>query len=403
MLLRLGRQAVPGQPAGGPLFLIALSILMCFGPMAVDMYLPALPTIGTTFHARQDQVQWSLSAFFLGFGVGQLFWGSISDALGRRWPGVAGILIYVAACIGCCFAGSITQLAEWRFLQALGACAGPVVARAMVGDLFSRDRSASILSLLMLIMGVAPMMAPLVGGQILMIGGWRSIFLTQAAFGAVATIGLFSLPETLSEERRSPARLFDMLSTYVFLLRNRRFLGYALSTSLMFAGMFTFISGSPFVYIDLYGVHPENYGYLFGVNIVGMMLVNTINRSLVMRVGIDRALRVGCIAAAATGILLLAAALTGAGGLAGLVAGIILFMSTVSMIGANGSAGAMGVHPQAAGAASALAGLLQFGGGAIAGLAVGWLANGTAIPLAAIMAASGILTLLVNILLLRRQ
>jgi DHA1 family bicyclomycin/chloramphenicol resistance-like MFS transporter len=386
----------------GPLFIAALGVLMCFGPMAIDMYLPALPAIGLAFNVGQDKVQWSLSAFFLGFGVGQIVWGALADWLGRRRPVAAGILLYGIGCIGCSLTNDIGHLAVWRFVQALGACAGPVLARAMVRDVFGRDRAASVLSLMMLVMGVAPMVAPLIGGHILLIGTWRTIFWVQACFVIVAFAGLVSLPETLPIGRRQPARVGGMVYAYVRLLADRRYLGYALSSSFIYGGMFAYVSGTPFVYIELFGVRPENYGYLFGINIVGMIIVNTVNSRVVLKFGTDRVLRMGCLLAALVGLALLGFAVTGLGGLVTIATALFLFMALTGMIAANAMAGGMSILPEIAGSASALTGALQFVFGAIAGSAVGSLANGTAVPLAGVICACGIASALFNLVLVRR-
>jgi DHA1 family bicyclomycin/chloramphenicol resistance-like MFS transporter len=388
-------------PATNPLFIAGLGVLMSFGPMAIDMYLPALPAIGTEFHATQSQVQWSLSAFFLGFGAGQLFWGALADWLGRRGPIVAGILLYAIGCIGCSLTDDAGHLAAWRFLQALGACAGPVLARAMVRDVFELTRAASVLSLMMLVMGVAPMAAPIVGGQILLLADWRAIFWVQAAFGVVALLSILSLPETLPRAKRRKARLSTMLGGYLRLASDRRYLGYAVGSAFIYGGMFAYISGTPFVYIELFKVPPQYYGVLFGINIVGMIVVNAINSRIVLRLGPDRVLRIGCVLAAAVGLALFGCAVTGSGGLWGIAGTLFLFMSVTGMINANATAGAMSSFPHMAGSASALTGMMQFGSGAIAGGAVGLLADGTAVPMAAIICVTALAGLACNLGLLR--
>ena len=394
---------VESRPATpGPLFIAALGVLMCFGPMAIDMYLPALPAIGLAFDVGQDKVQWSLSAFFLGFGIGLIVWGALADRLGRRRPVAAGILLYGIGCIGCSLTNDIGHLAIWRFVQALGACAGPVLARAMVRDVFGRDRAASVLSLMMLVMGVAPMVAPVLGGHILLIGTWRTIFWVQACFVIVAFAGLMSLPETLPAERRQASRLSGMIGAYGRLLADRRYLGYALCSSFIYGGMFAYISGTPFVYIELFGVRPENYGYLFGVNIVGMIIVNTVNSRVVLHFGTDRVLRMGCLLASVVGLALLGFAVTGQGGLVAIASLLFLFMALTGMVAANAMAGAMSIIPEIAGSASALTGALQFTFGAIAGSAVGSLANGTAVPLAGVICTCGLAAAAFNLALVRR-
>lgn len=389
------------SPAHSPFFIAALGVLMSFGPMGTDMYLPGMPAIGTDLRAAQHQVQWTLSAFFLGFGVGQLLWGALGDRFGRRGPVATGILLYAVGCVGCSMAGDITHLAGWRFVQALGACAGPVLVRAMIRDVFERDRAASALSMMMLVMGAAPIIAPLIGGQILVWGNWRWIFWAQAIFGGIAMLALMTLPETLPKTTRSSLRPMVLVESYRKLLTNRAFLGYAVGCSFIYAGMFAFISGSPFVYIDLFGVRPENYGYLFGINIVGMIIMNTINSRIVMRFGSDRILRAGTVLSALSGILLVIVAMQGWGGMWGLVGGLFLFMALTGLTNANAMAGAMQSFPQMAGTASALAGMLQFTVGALAGWVVGLMADGTALPMALVIGGSAIVSLALNLFLVR--
>jgi DHA1 family bicyclomycin/chloramphenicol resistance-like MFS transporter len=394
-------RAVP--PANSPLFLAILGILMSFGPMGTDMYLPALPDIQGDFHATQEQAQRTLSAFFLGFGVGQLLWGALADWLGRRRPIAAGILLYGIGCVGCSLSTDIDHLVAWRFIQAMGACAGPVLVRAMIRDVFERDRAASVLSLMMLIMGIAPIIAPLIGGHLLVLADWRGIFWAQASFGIVALTALTIIPETLAPINRRRMRVVGLLQSYRALLTNRRYLGYALNSAFVYAGMFAFLSGSPFVYIDLFHVRPEHYGLLFGINIVGMIIVNTINSRIVLRFGTDRLLGLGSVLSAASGLLLLTCAMMGWGGLWGLVGCLFLFMGLTGLIIPNAMAGAMAAYPHMAGTASALAGMMQFAFGAVSGWVVGLIADGTAVPMAAVIAASALAVLISNLLLVRRS
>jgi DHA1 family bicyclomycin/chloramphenicol resistance-like MFS transporter len=367
-----------------------LGLLTSFAPMSIDMYLPALPAIGAGFAVSQAAVQGSLSGFFFGFGLGQLFWGPVGDWLGRRWPSAAGILLYLAGCVGCALAGDIAELTLWRVVQALGACAAPVLARAMVRDTHEGARAASVMSAMMLVGSIAPMVAPLIGGQVLRFLDWRAIFWVLSGFGVLGMLGLFSIGETLPRERRTGAPWLTMLGSYARLLRDRHYLGHVLGGACIYGGMFAYISGTPFVYITIYGVGPQYYGLLFGLNVVGMMLANSLNGWLVLRVGAARMLRLGCALAGIFGLLLLAIASLGVGGLPGLVVGIFLFVSLMGVIAPNAMAGALAEFPQIAGAASALAGTLQFLAGALAGWLVGELANGTAVPMASVIAAMGL-------------
>jgi DHA1 family bicyclomycin/chloramphenicol resistance-like MFS transporter len=251
-------------------------------------------------------------------------------------------------------------------------------------------------------MGAAPLLAPLLGGQLLVRVGWRAIFWTLTGFGTLCLLAAgFGLAETLPPQRRSRVGPARVLGRYVELLRHREYLGYALSGGAAYAGMFAYFAGSPFVFIELYGVRPERYGFLFGLNVLGLMAGAALNSRLVLRLGADRLLRVGVTIAAVAGLALLAAAGTGAGGLPGLVVPLFCFISSLSLIGANAMAGALASFPHMAGTASALAGTFQFGLGALSGAAVGALHDGTALPMGLVVAFTGLASLLAHRLLVR--
>lgn len=391
MLRRMQLYSPQNRPAADTRWLsVVLSTMMAFGPLSIDMYLPALPEIGRDLAASPASVQMSLSGFFLGFGIGQLVWGPLGDRIGRRGPIAAGIALFVVGSVGCALTGDATHLAMWRFVQALGSCAGPVLARAMVRDLYPQDQAARMLSLMMLIMSVAPMAAPLVGGQVLAHFGWRAIFLGLAGFGVLAMAALFTIPESLPASRRSGASIPGMAFGYVRLLGNRRYLAYSLSGAFFFGGLFAYIAGTPFVYIEHFGVAPELYGLLFGLNVVGMMIFNVVNRRLVQTIGSDRVLRAGAVAGAVFAVVLAVAGVTGTFGLLGIVVPLFAYLSMTGLIAANAMAGAMSVNPAMAGAASGLAGTLQFGVGALTAALIGWLADGTPAPMVLVIGGMGI-------------
>jgi len=377
-----------------------LGALTAFGPLSVDMYLPALPTLADSFATSPSQVQLTLSGFFVGFGLGQLVYGPLSDHWGRRPPLLAGIALYVGASLLCALSTRVTALIALRLVQGLGACAGPLIARAVVRDVYERDRAARMLSLMMLVMGAAPLVAPLLGGQLLLAFGWRSIFGVLAGFGVLCFLGAWlGLAETLDATRRSEASLIVRLGRYKALLRDRAYIGYSLSSGAAYAGMFAYFAGSPFVFIRLYRVPAERYGFLFALNVVGLMVCAAVNSRLVLRVGADRLLRGGVVAVAAAGGALVAAALTGWGGLAGLLLPLLVFIASLSFIGANAMAGALAAFPHMAGTASALAGTIQFGLGALSGALVSGLFDGTALPMAAVIALAGLTSLFAHRLL----
>ncbi len=379
------------KPASHDLrILLILSALMSFSSIATDMYLPALPTLVTDFHTAIAHVELTISTFLVGFSLGQLLWGPLGDRYGRRPPIAAGLALFVIGSIGCALSLSIAQMLAWRLVQAVGACAGPVLARAMVRDLYPRERAAQMLSVLILMMAVAPLLGPLAGGQVLLFWSWRAIFWILVAAGLLALGALWLLPETLPVHRRSQAPLRDTLSDYLALVRNPRLLGYAVSGGFYYAGCYAFIAGTPFAYVDYYHVPAQAYGLLFGVNIAGLMGLNFLNTRLVMRLGSDRIFRAGASIAAVSGIVLAMDARFGWGGLAGLAVPIFVFMAVSGLIVANSVASALAAFPTQAGAASSLVGAMHYGSGVLSAAMLGWFADGTPWPMGAIVGLAGI-------------
>ncbi|MCK8783337.1 Bcr/CflA family multidrug efflux MFS transporter [Roseomonas sp. NAR14] len=387
--------------AGSPRVVAVLSLLMAFASMSTDIYLPAFPALGADLGVSPGRIQLTLSGFLVGFSLGQLLWGPIGDRYGRRGPIAAGLVLFVLGSAGCALAGSAAEVIGWRVVQAVGACAGPVLARAMVRDLYARDRSAQVLSTLMLVMGIAPLLGPILGGQILEWWSWRGIFWVLVLFGLVALACLPLLPETLPPPLRSSLGLRESLFSYVAMARSRRLLGYALMGGCFYGGIYAYLAGTPFAYIEYHHVPATAYGLLFGVNIAGMMIANLINRRLVARFGSDRLLRVGALVAAASGIAVAVCARTGWGGLYGLVVPLFFYVSMLGFIVANSVAGALAAFPRKAGAASALVGATHYGSGVFSAAALGWFADGTPWTMAWMIAVLGVGTLLACLLLLR--
>lgn len=351
------------------------------------MYLPGLPSIAREFGASTAVAQQTLSAFFLGLAAGQLLYGPLSDRLGRRPPLIFGCALYAVACIGCALATSIPSLLLLRLAQALGGCAGIVIARSVVRDLFDQRESARMYSLLTLVMGLAPITAPLIGGQLLALFGWRAIFIVLSAFGMLClALVLFSLPETLPPERRTQAGMGDALRAYRGLLADGRFMGFALASGLAYASMFAYISGSPFVFIELNGVPPERFGLLFGLNALGLIAASQLNRVLLSRFDGGRILTAALAIIAAAGLLLVVVTASGVGGFPGMLAVLFICIATLGLVQPNATAAAMAPYGRRAGSASAMLGATQFIFGALAGALVGLLANGTALPMAAVIA-----------------
>ncbi len=357
--------------------LIILSALMSFASISTDLYLPALPSLATEFRAETGQVELTISSFLIGFSLGQLLWRPIGDRYGRRLPIAIGLVLFVTGSIGCALSDSVWQLMGWRVVQALGACAGPVLARAMVRDLYAREHSARMLSTLILIMAVAPLLGPLLGGQILTAWSWHVIFWTQAFFGVLTMIALLALPESLPPERRTRTPLRGMLAAYGEVIRSRKLIGYAASGGFFHGGVYAFISGTPFAYIDYYELPPQAYGLLFGVNILGIMAANFLNSRLVVRLGSETLFRIGSSVVALSGVMLAANTLFGWGGLVGIALPAFLFLSMNGLIVANSVAAALADFSHRAGAASALLGATHYGSGILSAALVGWFADGT--------------------------
>ena len=381
--------------------LLILSALMSFASVSTDMYLPALPTIGRALHTSSASIEMTFSAFLVGFSLGQLLWGPISDRYGRRLPIAVGLVLFTIGSVGCALSSTVTQMMVWRVVQALGACVGPVLSRAMVRDFYSREQSAHMLSTLILIMGVAPLVGPLLGGQILVFWSWQGIFWTLAGVGVLTLVSLLALPESLPLSRRSTLPLRHTLTSYLELLGDVRLMGYALSGGFFYAGAYAFIVGTPFAYIEYYHVSPQAYGWLFGVNIAGMMAANFINGRLLKRFGSEQLFRSGTAILALAGVILAVNAWCGWGGLPGLVIPIFLYMSMNGLIVANSVAGALSSFPDRAGAASSLLGAMHYGSGILSAAMLGWFSDGTPWAMAWIMGLAGLGSLMTCVISIR--
>ncbi len=379
-----------GRPNAWALILL-LALLQSVTPLSVDLYLPALPTITRALHTTQAPLQLTLSGFMIGFAVGQLFWGPIGDRFGRRGPMLLGLMLYVAASAGCALAADVWSLVGWRIVQSLGGGALPVLGSAMVRDSFEREEDgARVRSLMQMVGAVAPMVAPLIGGQLMLLGSWRILFWALTGFGCLALFAAVSLSETLTAETRRALHPIDMVKGYGELLTHRVYLAWVLPAGLTGAGMFAYISGTPFVYIDYFHVPPQAYGLLFGLNMLGVIGASALNGILVRRLGAVRMFNLVCGVVCVAGLAIAAAGVTGAGGLPALVAGIFVFVSMMGPVSANAAAGALAGFPHKAGAAAALMGFLSMGLGALAGVLVGVFADGTPRPMAIIMGVIGV-------------
>ncbi|MBB4000856.1 multidrug effflux MFS transporter [Aureimonas pseudogalii] len=370
--------------------LAILSALMGFASISTDLYLPAMPTMATALGSDAGTMELTISGYLIGFSLGQLLRGPLGDRYGRRLPVAIGLVLFVIGSAGCALSTDVWHMVGWRVVQAVGACAGVVLARAMVRDLYAGHRAAQMLSTLMTVMAVAPLLGPVVGSQILAVSSWQAIFWTLVGVGVATLVALYTLPETLPEERRNMEPLGRAMARYGMLLRHPRLLGYAGAGAFFYGGVYAYIAGTPFAYITYHHVSPRLYGILFAAGILGIMATNVVNARLVGRLGGLRLLRIGSAGAAVSGILLVTDATTGWGGLWGLVIPLFAFVSMNGLIVANSIAGAMAEFPDRAGTVSALVGAMQYGTGIVGSAMVGVLADGTPRPLGYVIAFAGV-------------
>lgn len=363
---------------------LLLGGLAALGPLSIDMYLPALPDIGADFKVDTAAVQLSLASFFVGFAAAQLVAGPLVDRYGRRRPLMLALAVYVAAAFGCAAATSNEVLIVMRALQGLAGSVAVVVPRAVVRDLHSGPAAVHMLSRLMLVMGVAPIVAPVLGSKLLAWLGWRSIFVFQAGFGALALVAcLRLLPET--GQPRDPS--VTLMAQLRALVREPDFRIYTLCGGFSSAAMFAYIAGSAFVFIEVHHVDPEQYGYIFGANAFGLIAASQLNRALVGRFTTQQVLGVATALAATAALTVLVVAYTGAGGLWGIAGALFVFLASLGILGPNSTALALERHGARAGLASAVLGSSQFMIAACAAGAVSVLHDErTAVPMAMVVA-----------------
>ncbi|MFC0528808.1 multidrug effflux MFS transporter [Phytohabitans kaempferiae] len=380
---------------------LVLGSLIAIGPLTIDMYLPALPAITGGLETTDTAVQLTLTGTLIGLALGQLVIGPLSDAYGRRVPLIAGLALHVVASVLCVVAPNIGTLGTLRVLQGLGVAASSVVALAVVRDLFTGTAFASLLSRLMLVMGAAPILAPTLGGAVLRWTDWRGIFVALAVFGLLLmVVAALRLPETLPRERRRPAGVRATLRDYGTLVRDRRFVGLVFVAGLAMAALFAYVAGSSFVFQDEYGLSEQEFAVAFGAGAVGLIAATQLNVRLLRRYAPQRILAAALTTGTAAGLLLLAFAATGIGGLATLMVALWLVLASAGLALPNAPALAMSRHGEAAGTAAALLGAIQFGVCAVAAPMVGVLGNGSVgmavVVLAGMVAALAVLFVVVR-------
>jgi MFS transporter, DHA1 family, multidrug resistance protein len=373
-------------PPPAPGLLLLLGALSAFGPLCIDMYLPGLPELRDDLGSSASLVGLTLSGCLAGLALGQLVAGPLSDARGRRAVILAGLGAFVLASVLCALAPSVWTLIALRVAQGFAGAAGIVAARATVRDRYEGAQAAHVFSLLLLVNGLAPILAPILGGQLLLVTSWRGIFLVLAAIGAVLLLACaLRLPESLPPERRRTGGLRDVRRAFSMLVRDRAF-----------AAMFAYISGSPFVLQEVYGVSAQEFSLLFALNAVGLVAAGRANSLLLRRHGPGRLLRAGLLLQGAGGCALLVVVATDVVGLAGVVPCLFVVVACIGLVLPNATALAMADFPQDAGSAAGLLGVLQYAIGAAAAPLVGLAGDDTALPMGLVIA---VLTVLASVAL----
>jgi DHA1 family bicyclomycin/chloramphenicol resistance-like MFS transporter len=384
---------------------LILGGLTALPPLSMDMYLPALPEVTDSLHSPAATVQLTLTACLAGMALGQLVVGPMSDKWGRRRPLLTGMIVYVLATALCVLAPTAELLIAARLLQGLAGAAGIVIARAVVRDLYDGVEMARFFSTLMLISGVAPIIAPLIGGQVLRLTDWRGIFVVLTAVGLVLTLVVLKwLHETLPLAKRHSGGVGQALRTMCGLLTDRVFTGYMLAGGFAFAALFAYVSASPFVIQEIYGASPQTFSLLFGLNSIGLITTGQINgRLLVGRVGLEKVIGIGLglITLAATALLLMSTGALGDVGLVPVSAGLFVLMSSMGILLPNTNSQALMRTPHAAGSASALLGTASFLIGAVASPLVGIAGEDTAVPMAVVQLGSALVAVACFLLLCR--
>ena len=372
--------------------ILILGLLSAIGPFSIDMYLPGFPAIANDLNTSVDHVSYSLSSFFIGICIGQLICGPLLDRFGRKRPLYVGLLIYILASLGCAISHSIELLVAFRFLQALGGCVGMVAPRAVVRDVFPVEENAKIFSLLVLVLGVSPIIAPTAGSYIVTAFGWHAVFVVLAIITAILLVAVvFFLPESKQPDPTYSLLPKPIINSFMAVIREPQFYTYALAGGIASAGLFAYLSGSPFLFMELFGVTEKQYGWIFALIAMGLISSSQLNNLLLKKYTSEAIIKVTLLLQSIIGVLLLVGTAAGWLELYSTVFLMFLFLSCQGFTFPNSSALSMAPFSKGAGSASALMGALQMGLGAMASALVGALNNGTAIPVTAVMAACALL------------
>lgn len=378
------------------LIILMLGLLSAIGPFSIDMYLPGFKVISADLGTSISHVQLSLTSFFIGIASGQMVYGPLLDRFGRKKPLIFGLTLYIVASIGCAFTQSADTLIFLRFVQALGSCGGMVASRAMVRDFFPARETAKIFSMLMLVIGVSPILAPTVGGYVIDAWGWHYIFIVLAFICLLIMLGvIFILPESKAPDKSMSLKPTPIIKNFWAVFTTPQFIIYALAGGTASSGLYAYLSGSPFVMMEFYGLNEKQYGWVFGLIAMGLITASQLNSLILNRYRSEKVAKYALFVQACIGLILLFASLTGALNLVGTIILIFSFLACQGFVFPNTSATALNPFSDLAGSASALLGSIQLGIGAIASILVSIFHNGSTVPMVAVMAGCAILSFII--------
>jgi MFS transporter, DHA1 family, multidrug resistance protein len=376
-----------------------LGLLSAIGPFSIDMYLPGFPAIAEDLNTTVDAVSYSLSSFFIGICFGQLVCGPLLDRFGRKMPLIIGLLLYVVASISCALSSSIEMLIAFRFLQALGGCVGMVAPRAIVRDVFPVEENAKVFSLLILVLGVSPILAPTVGSYVIASLGWNAVFIVLTLITVLILLAVvFWMAESKQPDPTFSLKFGPIFSSFGIVMKEPQFYTYALAGGVSSAGLFAYLSGSPFVFMNFFGVTEQQYGSIFAMIAIGLIGSSQLNNLLLRKYRSDQLMKSILVVQSIIGVVLLTGSIFNVLGLYGTIAMIFLFLSCQGFSFPNSAALSMAPFTREAGSASALMGALQMGLGALAAAMVGLLNAHTPVPMTAVMAVCTIIGLIILIL-----
>lgn len=383
---------------------LILGLLTAIGPFSIDMYLPGFEDIAKSLHTSVNSVALSLSSYFIGISAGQLLYGPLLDRFGRKKPLYAGLIIYVLATAACLRVTAIDQLVLLRFIQAVGSCGASVASMAMVRDLFGARESAKVFSLLLLVVGASPMIAPTVGGYVISLFGWKAVFVILLGMSLLITLlTVFFLPESYKADPSYSLKPRPIIRSFWEALKEPRFLTYSLAGSFAFSNLFIYVSGSPMVFMGIYHVDKKVYGWIFAFLSVAFIGLSQLNTLLLRRFTSEKIIGVALTGQVLTSVLFLGAGLAGWLGLYQTIGFLFLLLATVGFTYPNAAALSLSPFDKGAGTASALMGAMQMGLGAIMSIALSFLGITTTIPMTALMAATSVIALLILVLTGRKQ